>query len=176
MPLMNEKIYNVLFLCTGNSARSILAEGLLNSMSRGRFEAYSAGSKPLGRVNPLAIETLENAGIETGYMRSKSWDEFSAVAAPHMDFIFTVCDNAAGEACPVRLGHPVSAHWSYPDPSQVAGDEEANRAAFAQTARDIASRILLFLSLPLASLDRMALQARLRDLSDEIARNLPPWE
>src|SRR3569623_1795203 len=142
MPLMNEKIYNVLFLCTGNSARSILAEGLLNSMGRGRFEAYSAGSKPLGRVNPLAIETLENAGIETGYMRSKSWDEFAAADAPHMDFIFTVCDN-------------------------VAGEEEAKRAAFAQTARDIAARIRLFLSLPLASLDRMALQARLRELGGE---------
>jgi len=164
---MNEKIYNVLFLCTGNSARSILAEGLLNSMGRGRFEAYSAGSKPLGRVNPLAIETLENAGIETGYMRSKSWDEFAAADAPHMDFIFTVCDNAAGEACPVWLGHPVTAHWGFPDPSHVAGDEEAKRAAFAQTARDIAARIRLFLSLPLASLDRMALQARLRELGGE---------
>src|SRR3569623_988237 len=167
MPLMNEKIYNVLFLCPGNSARCILAEGQLKSMGRGRFEAYSAGSKPLGRVNPLAIETLENAGIETGYMRSKSWDEFAAADAPHMEFNFTVCDNAAGAACPVWLGHPVTAHWSFPDPSQVAGDEEAKRAAFAQTAHDIAARFRLLLSLPLASRDRMALQARLRELGDE---------
>lgn len=161
---MNEKTYNVLFLCTGNSARSILAEGLMNAMGKGRFKAYSAGSFPLGRVNPLAIETLRARGIDASGMRSKSWDEFAGVDAPRMDFIFTVCDAAAGEACPVWPGHPATAHWGFPDPSHVEGDDAARRAAFAATADHIARRIQAFLDLPLAHLGRASLQSRLNEI------------
>lgn len=161
---MNDKTYNVLFLCTGNSARSILAEGLMNALGSGRFQAYSAGSFPLGRVNPLAIETLLGRGIDVSGMRSKSWDEFAADGAPHMDFIFTVCDAAAGEACPVWPGHPATAHWGFADPSHVEGDDETRRAAFAATADHIARRIRAFLDLPLEHLDRATLQSRLKEI------------
>lgn len=161
---MTEKIYNVLFLCTGNSARSVLAEGILNTLGKGRFRAYSAGSFPKGTVNPLAIETLLNSGHDVGELRSKSWDEFAGPNAPQMDFVFTVCDAAAGEACPAWPGHPMTAHWGFADPSHVEGDEAKKRAAFAKTYHEIAQRIRLFLSLPIERLDRMSLQKQLREL------------
>ncbi len=166
MQPMSKKIYNVLFLCMGNSARSILAEGLMNSLGKNHFRAYSACSFPAGKVNPLAIETLQHLSIDTSTMRSKSWDEFAAANAPKMDFIFTVCDAAAGETCPVWPGHPMTAHWGFADPSHVEGDIEVKRAAFAKTARDITQRLRLFLSLPLASIDRMALQTRLHEIGN----------
>lgn len=161
---MSDRVYNALFLCTGNSARSILAEGILNALGKGRLRAYSAGSFPKGEVNPLAIATLQNNGHEVSGLRSKSWDEFAAPDAPQMDFVFTVCDAAAGEVCPVWPGHPVTAHWGFADPSHVEGDEATKRAAFAKTYREITQRIKLFLSLPVDRLDRMALQNRLREL------------
>ncbi len=156
--------YNVLFLCTGNSARSILAEGLLGELGKGRFRAYSAGSHPKGQAHPLALATLERLHLPaTGY-RSKSWDEFATADAPVFDFIFTVCDNAAGETCPVWPGRPVSAHWGVPDPAAVAGTEEQRRKAFHDTAVTLRRRIELFLSLPLQRLDAMSLQRELRDI------------
>ncbi len=156
--------YNALFLCTGNSARSILAEGILDALGQGRFKARSAGSHPKGEVHPLALATLERLNLPaTGY-RSKSWDEFVAPGAPVFDFIFTVCDNAAGEACPLWPGRPVSAHWGVPDPAAVEGTEEQQRRAFMDTAMTLRRRIELFLSLPLQSLDAMSLQRELRDI------------
>ena len=155
---------NVLFLCTANSARSILAEGLLNHLGRGRFRAYSAGSFPGGRVNPLAIETLRSLGMDAGEARSKSWDEFAGADAPRMDLIFTVCDNAAGEACPVWPGHPVTAHWGVPDPAAVEGTEEQKRQAFRDAATTLRRRIEALVSLPLDTLDPAALRARLREI------------
>lgn len=163
---MNEKIYNVLFLCTGNSARSILAEGLTNQLGGGRFRAYSAGSHPLGRVNPFALEILEKNGCDVVGMRSKSWDEFAVPGAPKMDFIFTVCDSAAGEACPVWPGQPITAHWGFEDPSHVEGADDAKRAAFAKTYKQIATRIRLFLSLPIEKLDRMSLVHEARQIGE----------
>lgn len=161
---MIEKIYNVLFLCTGNSARSVLAEGLLNVMGHGRFRAYSAGSMPTGRVNPFAIELLDAIGYDTRTLRSKSWDEFGAPDAPPMDFIITVCDNAAGEVCPIWPGHPTSAHWGFADPAVVAGSDADKREAFSQTLQQIRSRLSLFLSLPLSTLDTMTLQQKVREI------------
>jgi len=161
---MRDKVYNVLFVCTGNSARSVIAEGLLNEMGAGRFRAWSAGSHPKGEVHPLALATLERLHLPaTGY-RSKSWDEFVAPDAPVFDFIFTVCDNAAGEACPLWPGEPVSAHWGVPDPAAVEGTEEQQRKAFTDAAITLRRRIELFLSLPLKSLDAMSLQRELRDI------------
>ncbi len=161
---MTEKTYNALFICTGNSARSILAEGLLNGLSGGRFKAYSAGSQPKGEVHPLALATLERLHLpSTGY-RNKSWDEFAAPGAPVLDFIFTVCDNAAGETCPFWPGQPVSAHWGVPDPAAVEGSDEQQRKAFLDAAVTLRRRIELFLSLPLARLDAMSLQQQLRDI------------
>ena len=154
--------YNILFLCTGNSARSILAEGLMNHLSQGRFRAFSAGSQPSGRVNPLALETLETLGCDASGMSSKSWDVFADADAPKMDFVITVCDSAAGEACPYWPGAPVTAHWGFADPSHVEGDDATRRAAFAKTAQDIAHRLRLFLSLPLDKLDRLSLQHEVR--------------
>lgn len=156
--------YNILFLCTGNSARSILAEGLVNHLSGGRFKGFSAGSQPVGRVNPFALETLRMLGCETAGMTSKSWDVFAAPDAPRMDFIVTVCDSAAGEACPYWPGSPVTAHWGFPDPAKVEGDDETKRAAFARTAQAIAQRLRLLLSLPVEKLDRLSLQNELRAL------------
>lgn len=153
--------FNILFLCTGNSARSILAEGLMNHLAEGRFKAYSAGSQPLGRVNPLAIETLQALDCDTEGMSSKGWDVFAGEDAPKMDFIITVCDSAAGEACPYWPGAPVTAHWGFPDPSHVEGDEEARRTAFAKTAQAITQRLRLFLSLPMDKLDKLSLQHQL---------------
>ena len=161
---MSHAPFNILFLCTGNSARSILAEGLANHLSEGRLKAYSAGSQPMGRVNPLAIDTLHDLGCDTSGMSSKSWDVFAGPDAPKMDFIITVCDSAAGEACPYWPGAPMTAHWGFPDPSHVEGDDEARRAAFAKTAQAITQRLRLFLSLPMDKLDKLSLQHQLHHI------------
>ena len=159
-----DRVYNVLFLCTGNSARSILGEVLLNQLGRGHFRAYSAGSTPRGAVHPMALATLSEAGLPTDGLRSKSWDEFGGADAPQMDFIFTVCDNAAGETCPIWPGHPMTAHWGLEDPAEVTGPEFKQRAAFEDTLRFLRNRITAFVNLPLASIDRMALSAKLKDI------------
>jgi protein-tyrosine-phosphatase len=161
---MSQGPYNVLFLCTGNSARSVMAEVLLNTMGKGRFTAYSAGSQPAGRVNPFTIEQLQKAGHSVDGLRSKSWDEFAAADAPAMDFVITVCDNAAGEVCPVWPGRPMSAHWGVPDPAAVEGTDEQKRKAFTDAALTLRRRIELFLSLPLQRLDAMSLQHELRSI------------
>jgi arsenate reductase len=158
------KVYSVLFLCTGNSARSVIAEALMNSEGKGRFRAYSAGSMPTGRINPHTIPIVEALGFSASQFRSKSWDEFAAPGAPPLDFIFTVCDNAAGEVCPIWPGKPMSAHWGVPDPAAVKGSEAEISAAFSETARQLRNRIQLFLNLPLASLDRLSLQAKLKEI------------
>ena len=150
-------------LCTGNSARSILGEVLFNTLGKGKFKAYSAGSKPVGRVNPGALEWLQQQGYSTAGLRSKSWDEFAAPDAPELDFIFTVCDNAAGEACPIWPGKPATAHWGIPDPAHVEGDE-ARRAAFKKAAEQLARRIQLFMSLPIESLDKLTLKEKLAEI------------
>lgn len=160
---MNKKRYNVLVLCTGNSARSILGEVLFNVLGKGRFKAYSAGSKPVGRVNPGALEWLQQQGYSTAGLHSKSWGEFAAPGAPEFDFIFTVCDNAAGEICPLWPGKPATAHWGIPDPAHVEG-EEARRAAFIKTAEQLARRIQMFMSLPIEKLDRLALKQKLVEI------------
>jgi protein-tyrosine-phosphatase len=159
-----DKIYNVLFLCTGNSARSILAEALLNHWGRSRFRAYSAGSFPKGAVHPLALALVESRRLPTAGLRSKSWDEFARPGAPVMDFVFTVCDQAAGEVCPVWPGHPVTAHWGVPDPAAVAGDESERRRAFRDALNRLEAHIKLFVALPLDKLDRLALQRRVDDI------------
>jgi arsenate reductase (thioredoxin) len=159
-----ERVYNVLFLCTGNSARSILSEAILNQHGRGRFRAFSAGSHPTGRVNPLALALLERMKIPTEGLRSKSWDEFAAPGAPALDFVFTVCDNAAGEVCPVWPGQPMTAHWGIPDPAGVEGSEIARTDAFRDAFRVLERRIGLFTSLPIASLDRLTLSQKVRDI------------
>jgi arsenate reductase len=158
------RAYNALFLCTGNSARSILAEAMLNHLGKGRLRAYSAGSHPAGRVNPFALELLEAANLPTEGLRSKAWDEFARPGAPPMDFILTVCDNAAGEACPVWPGKPVTAHWGVADPAAVQGSDEEKRAAFREAARILRRRIELLVSLPLATLDALSIQSKLREL------------
>ncbi len=156
--------YNVLFLCTGNSARSILAEAILNHRGGSRFSAYSAGSHPSGKPRPEALRQLESVGISTAGLRSKSWDEFAAPAAPKLDFVFTVCDNAANEQCPVWPGQPVTAHWGIPDPAAVKGAEEEIAGAFREAFMTLERRISLFLSLPLATLDAMAIRDELRKI------------
>ncbi|MFS8121105.1 arsenate reductase ArsC [Rhizobium sp. BR 250] len=161
---MTEKIYNVLFLCTGNSARSILAESILAKEGEGRFNAYSAGSQPKGKVNPHALKELAALGYPSSGFASKSWDEFAGPDAPQMDFIFTVCDSAAGEACPVWIGHPMTAHWGIEDPAAIVGSEVEIQRAFAQAARFLKNRITAFVSLPLQSIDRMALETRLHNI------------
>jgi arsenate reductase len=158
---MADKIHNVLFLCTGNSARSILAESILARAGAGRFAAHSAGSYPTGRVNPYAIELLEQLDHPTESLRSKSWDVFAGPDAPVMDFIFTVCDRAAGEVCPIWPGQPVSAHWPFPDPAVFQGPEAETRAHFLEVYRQIEARIDAFVGLPLAALDRLSLKSRL---------------
>ncbi len=158
---MTDRIYNVLFLCTGNSARSIIAEAILLREGAGKFMAYSAGSRPTGAPNPYAIELLKGLNHDTSFARSKSWDEFSGPGAPQMDFIFTVCGNAAGETCPVWPGHPTTAHWGVPDAAAVKGTEAEKRVAFSETYRMLNSRISIFVNLPLESLDKMALKTRL---------------
>ncbi len=161
---MTHNPYNVLFICTGNSARSILAEGLLNEMGKGRFKAWSAGSHPKGTVHPLALLELQSLRIPTDGLRSKSWDEFAAQGAPHMDFVFTVCDQAAGEVCPFWPGQPTTAHWGLPDPAAVEGSDAVKALAFRDAAITIKRRLQLMLALPLERLDAMALQAQVRDI------------
>ena len=161
---MNTKTYNVLFLCTGNSARSIMAEAILNVLGKGRFTAYSAGSHPSGQVQPMARELAEAVGYDTSKIRSKSWDEFSGEDAPEMDVVITVCDNAAGESCPLWLGHPALAHWGVPDPVSATGDDNARRRAYTAAFATLRLRIELLLSLPLQSLDRLAAQTKLREI------------
>jgi len=161
---MSDKVYNVLFICTGNSARSILAEGLLNEMGKGRFRAYSAGSHPKGVVHPLALKELAHLRIPTDGFRSKSWEEFAQPGAPEMDFVFTVCDQAAGEVCPVWPGQPMSAHWGMPDPAAVVGPAEAKVRAFRDAAVTMKRRLELFLSLPLQSIDRLAIQKEVKEI------------
>lgn len=155
---MQEKVYNVLFLCTGNSARSVMAEALLTSMGKGRFRAFSAGSHPAGTVNPFALEQVGHTGYPLEKLRSKSWNEFAGTDAPQMDFIFTVCDKAAGETCPVWPGHPMTAHWGFEDPAAVTGTDEAKRAAFNRIFRQIMTRMNIFVSLPLHMLEKNATQ------------------
>ena len=156
--------YNVVFLCTGNSARSILAEAHLNAAGRGRFKAYSAGSHPTGKVNPLALDLLEKNRMDTAGLRSKSWDEFARPGAPELDFVFTVCDNAAGEICPIWPGQPMTAHWGVPDPAAVAGAEDEKRRAFVRAFTELTTRINLFMSLPMDKLDRAALKQKLDEI------------
>jgi protein-tyrosine-phosphatase len=164
---MTDRIFNVLFLCTGNSARSILAEAVMNALGEGRFRGYSAGSRPTGAPNPFALDLLRREGIDTGFARSKSWDEFATPDAPKMDFVFTVCDSAAAEECPYWPGVPMTAHWGLPDPAAVEGSDAEKALAFADTYRALTRRIQAFAALPMASLDRLALGQRL----DEIGRS-----
>jgi arsenate reductase len=171
---MSDRPFNVLFLCTGNSARSILAEALVTHWGRGRFVGYSAGSSPKGKVHPIALELLKHMKLPTEGMRSKSWDEFAQPGAPHLDFVFTVCDNAASEACPVWPGQPMTAHWGVADPAAVEGSDADKWLAFRQAFRELESRIKIFTSLPINSLDRVKLQERLREIgksrpADEVA-------
>ena len=166
---MSDRVYSALFLCTGNSARSIIAEAVLNRIGEGRFRAYSAGSHPKGAVHPYTLDLLRGLNYSTEALRSKSWDEFAGPGAPPLDFVFTVCDDAAGETCPLWPGQPMTAHWGVPDPAAVEGSDAAKRAAFAETCRMLTNRIAAFTSLPLASLDRLSLQRRL----DAIGRREP---
>lgn len=161
---MSERIYNVLFLCTGNSARSILAESILRKDGQRHFRAFSAGSQPKGAVNPFAIKVLQSLDYPTEDLRSKSWEEFAAPDAPVMDFVFTVCDNAAGETCPVWPGQPLTAHWGIEDPAEVEGTDIAREAAFVAAFRYLKNRIAIFTSLPLQSIDRLSLGTKLRDI------------
>ncbi len=161
---MTEPVYNVLFLCTGNSARSILAETLLTNLGKGRFRAFSAGSHPAGQINPFALELLEKSHFPIAHLRSKSWDEFAQPDAPQLDFVITVCDNAAGEVCPVWPGQPITAHWGIPDPATVVGTDEQKRHAFVDAMNQLQRRICMFVSLPFATLDSMKLQQAVRDI------------
>lgn len=163
---MTDKIYNVLFLCTGNSARSIMAEALVSSMGNGRFCAYSAGSHPGGSVNPFAIEQVKSTGYSIENLRSKSWDEFAAADAPKMDFIITVCDNAAGEVCPFWPGHPMSAHWGFEDPAALVGSDEEKREEFHKIFRQIMARVSVFVSLPLTILEKSAIQQEIKAIGE----------
>jgi arsenate reductase (thioredoxin) len=162
--MSTERTYNVLFLCTGNSARSILAESLLNHWGKGKFRAFSAGSFPKGQVHPLAIELLKRMNLPAQGFRSKSWDEFASTGAPPIDFIFTVCDNAAGEVCPVWPGKPMTAHWGIADPVAAQGSEADKAFAFGKALKELETRIKLFINLPIDSLDRMTLQAKLGEI------------
>ena len=156
--------YHVLFLCTGNSARSILAEALINHWGKGRFVGYSAGSRPAGRVNPIALELLQHMQLPTGGLRSKSWDEFAAEGAPSLDFVFTVCDNAAGEQCPFWPGQPMTAHWGVEDPAAVEGTDTGKWLAFRKVFRELENRIRIFVNLKISSLDRLSLHNRLQEI------------
>jgi len=170
---MTGRPFNVLFLCTGNSARSILAEAMLNKIGRGKFFAYSAGSQPKGRVNPSALQLLQSLGYDTSGFRSKSWTEFAKPGAPPLDFVFTVCDNAAGETCPVWPGQPMTAHWGVPDPAEAQGTDAEIALAFKDAYRMLRQRIEVFAALPIRSLDKLSLQAKLQDigrLSDAVAK------
>lgn len=164
---MTDKIFNVLFLCTGNSARSILAEAILNRVGQGRFKAYSAGSHPKGEVHPYTIQLLKTLNYNTDFARSKNWDEFAVAGAPQMDFVFTVCDSAAAESCPVWPGQPMTAHWGIHDPAAAEGTEAERHLAFDDAYRMLNNRISIFVSLPMSSIDKLALQKRL----DQIGRD-----
>jgi len=155
---MSDKIYNVLLLCSANSARSIIVEVILNQIGKGRFRAFSAGSHPRGEVHPMTLQVLQGQGYDVSALRSKSWDEFARPDAPQMDFVFTVCDQTAGELCPVWPGQPLTAHWGFADPVKVEGSEQRQLDAFSQIQNQIANRLRLFLSLPLAKLDRLAIK------------------
>jgi arsenate reductase len=161
---MDDKVFNVLFLCTGNSARSILAEGLLTALGQGRFRAFSAGSHPKGAVHPLALQELKALRVPIDGFRSKAWDEFAAPEAPVMDFVFTVCDQAAGEVCPVWPGQPMTAHWGMPDPAAVDGPDDVQARAFRDAAVTLKRRIELLIALPMAALDRLSVQRQVRDI------------
>lgn len=164
---MTDQVYNVLILCTGNSARSILGEALINQLGQGRFKGYSAGSRPTGKVNPFALLTLEKHGIDTRGYRSKSWDEFGVDGAPQMDFVFTVCGSAAGETCPVWPGHPMRAHWGLDDPAGVGSNDEEAMAAFAKAFMILKRRVELFLALPLGTLDEPTLKQKLAEIGEQ---------
>lgn len=163
---MSSKTYNVLFLCTGNSARSIMAEAILNAVGGGRFRAFSAGSRPTGKVNPFAVEQATAVGYSAADLRSKSWDEFSQPDAPAMDFVITVCDRAAGEACPVWPGQPVTAHWGFTDPASASGTDDELRHVFATVCREIKTRLDIFCSLPMEKLDKLALKRELTRIGE----------
>jgi protein-tyrosine-phosphatase len=163
---MADRIYNVLFLCTGNSARSIMAEAIVNRLGAGTFRGFSAGSHPTGSVHPYALDLLARNDYPVKGLRSKDWGEFARPGSPPLDFVFTVCDKAAGETCPVWPGQPMTAHWGFPDPAAFEGSEAETRAVFADVFRRIHTRITLFLALPPASLDRLSLQRRLRELGN----------
>jgi arsenate reductase (thioredoxin) len=165
---MSDKTYDVLFLCTGNSARSILAEAILTRRGQGRFRAFSAGSKPRGDVHPFALDLLRSLDHDVSFARSKSWEEFAEEDAQAMDFVFTVCDDAAGESCPAWPGQPMTAHWGVPDPAAVAGTDAVRRLAFADAYRMLDNRISIFTALPLHSLDRLTLQGRLREIGGDL--------
>ena len=166
----DKETWNVLFLCTGNSARSIMAEAYMNSLPQKRFKAYSAGSHPAGAVNPHAIDVLRTARIPVEGLRSKSWDEYAVPGAPHMDFVFTVCDNAAGEVCPIWPGQPMTAHWPFSDPAHFEGGDTEKRAFFLDVFRQIRARIDIFTNLPLRSLDKLAIQRRIDELGRDPAK------
>ncbi len=161
---MAERQLNVLFLCTGNSARSIIAEAILNKLGQGKFRAYSAGSQPKGRVNPNTIQLLEGLGYDTSSFRSKSWSEFAKPGAPPLDFVFTVCDNAAGETCPIWPGQPMTAHWGIPDPAEAKGSEAEIALAFKDAYRMLFQRIGIFTAIPIRSLDKLSLQTKLKEI------------
>ena len=167
---MADQIFNVLFLCTGNSARSIIAEAILNRVGTGKFKAFSAGSQPKGEVHPFALQLLQSLNHHTSSARSKSWEEFAVPGAPEMDFVFTVCDNAAMEACPVWPGQPMTAHWGVPDPAAVEGTEAEKHLAFADTYRMLNNRISIFISLPMNTLDKLALQKRLHEIGSQLPK------
>ncbi len=164
---MSDRVFHVLFLCTGNSARSIIAEAVLNRIGAGKFKAYSAGSVPKGEVHPVALALLKKQNYDVSGFRSKDWSEFAEPDAPKMDFVFTVCDNAANEACPVWPGQPMSAHWGVPDPAAVTSSETEQHLAFADTLRMLTLRIDIFINLPMTSLDRLTLQKRLDDIGQQ---------
>lgn len=169
-----DRPYNVLFLCTGNSARSILAESLINHWGRGKFKGHSAGSYPKGTVHPIAVSLLDHMKLQTGGLRSKSWDEFAKPGAPPLDFVFTVCDNAAGEVCPAWPGQPMTAHWGVADPAAVEGSEPEKWLAFREAFKVLENRIKIFVSLPIASLDRMKLQQHLHEIGKQQAESFQP--
>jgi len=163
----SDKVFNVLFLCTGNSARSIIAESVLNRVGVGRFKAFSAGSFPSGEVHPFTLELLKKLNYKTDDLRSKSWDEFAGDGAPEMDFVFTVCDKAAGEVCPIWPGQPMTAHWPFPDPAECEGTDVEKRLIFAETYGMIERRLDIFVNLPMASLDRLSLKKRLDEIGQD---------
>lgn len=171
---MSDRIYNVLFLCTGNSARSILAESALNHLGGEHFRAFSAGSQPRGEINPDALNLLKRIGYPTDGLRSKSWDEFAGTDGPKFDFIITVCDSAAGESCPIWPGHPMTAHWGIEDPSHVQGEDVERERAFVTALRYLENRIKLFTALPLTSLEGMALKNKLREIGETEGASKPP--